>query len=102
MCFGGKLLAIIVIYASLVLLTMSNIIEIKLLSRSRVHDVLEKIIIITGGAVSLWCLRFHVNTISQNEEYLLVAALLYFVVFNRLVVYFICNRLTKGLRNKNT
>lgn len=93
---------ILIICITLVLLTVSNLVEIKFLRRSRWHDLLEKIVTIIGGIAASWYWKSHEHAVSLNEEYILMGVILYFIVLNRLAVYFICNRLTKHLHNKNT
>ncbi len=89
------------ILVALALLTTSNVVEVSRLERGRVHDVLEKIVILVGMCATLWYIGDNnkQQLLSTNRLYTLVFLLCYFWFLNRVAVFFICNRLTKHLRD---
>lgn len=87
---------------TVVMLTFSNSVELRRLERRRAHDVLEKIVQLVGALSCLLYIRYYEVSSAPSLIYLQVALLAYFVVINRVVVYIICNRLSKVARSENT
>ena len=67
-----------------------------------VNHALEKTVKLVGAVSCLLYIRYYEAISAPSIIYLQVALLAYFVVINRLVVYIICNRLSKVARSENT